>query len=431
MAKNNNLTDFLTGVANAIRTKKGTTALINPQNFESEIASITTEQPTLNAPTIALSGDVLTIINPSTNGNFVTSFKIYNGSALLTTTTNTSVNLSNLITEEGTYTITVRASGTNFIDSNFSNSVQYVISGLPLWKTTVSNLGAENPANVSFVSEIDDNFVPWEELTFNGDTFIKFPKMYRKIVTVTSNQITSFIIANKKLDSEYELYPCFIDESGNELDYILIGKYLFDSNTQATSTSTNKVAMAIGTARPLAQARGIGYQLYDWRMHRLWQDIAMCVAKSVNPYFGRTVDNLGIHWDLWYMPLDGTGLNIGGNGVFYFSNSPTKYVDNPTTTSESYSKLSYNLSTTNGCVKELGYDSNNKFCNLPKTSITNENYDTYYGARYLAASNNNILLRVMPVRLQTGGFSIYNTSYYIPTQYSQVGNRLCYRPIQQ
>ena len=40
MAKNNNLTDFLTDVANAIRAKKGTTAKINPQDFSSEIASI-------------------------------------------------------------------------------------------------------------------------------------------------------------------------------------------------------------------------------------------------------------------------------------------------------------------------------------------------------------------------------------------------------
>ena len=42
MAKNNNLTDFLTGVADAIRTKKGATELINPQDFESEILSIET-----------------------------------------------------------------------------------------------------------------------------------------------------------------------------------------------------------------------------------------------------------------------------------------------------------------------------------------------------------------------------------------------------
>lgn len=40
MAKNDNLTDFLTDVANAIREKKGITDKINPQDFASEIASI-------------------------------------------------------------------------------------------------------------------------------------------------------------------------------------------------------------------------------------------------------------------------------------------------------------------------------------------------------------------------------------------------------
>lgn len=42
MAKNDNLTDFLADVANAIRDKKGTTDLINPQDFSAEIASIET-----------------------------------------------------------------------------------------------------------------------------------------------------------------------------------------------------------------------------------------------------------------------------------------------------------------------------------------------------------------------------------------------------
>lgn len=40
MAKTNNLTDFLTDIADAIREKKGTTGTINPQDFSSEIASI-------------------------------------------------------------------------------------------------------------------------------------------------------------------------------------------------------------------------------------------------------------------------------------------------------------------------------------------------------------------------------------------------------
>jgi hypothetical protein len=42
MAKNDNLTDFLTDVADAIREKKGTTEKINPQNFSDEIKSIKT-----------------------------------------------------------------------------------------------------------------------------------------------------------------------------------------------------------------------------------------------------------------------------------------------------------------------------------------------------------------------------------------------------
>lgn len=53
MAKNNNLTDFLTDTANAIRTKKGTTGLINPQNFSSEIASIQTGVDTSDATATA------------------------------------------------------------------------------------------------------------------------------------------------------------------------------------------------------------------------------------------------------------------------------------------------------------------------------------------------------------------------------------------
>ena len=40
MSKANNLTDFLTDLANTIRTKKGTSGLIDPQDFSSEIDGI-------------------------------------------------------------------------------------------------------------------------------------------------------------------------------------------------------------------------------------------------------------------------------------------------------------------------------------------------------------------------------------------------------
>ncbi len=54
MAKNNNLKDFVTGVAGAIREKKGTTELINPQDFESEIRTIQTGTDTSDATAVAV-----------------------------------------------------------------------------------------------------------------------------------------------------------------------------------------------------------------------------------------------------------------------------------------------------------------------------------------------------------------------------------------
>ena len=129
MAKDNNLTEFLTGVANAIRDKKGYPASqkINPQNFESEIASIKTEKPTLNAPSISLNDSTLTITNPASNGSFVTSYTLYNGSTEITTTPDKTINLSTYITTAGTYTLTVKAKGTNFNESASSNSVTYTL----------------------------------------------------------------------------------------------------------------------------------------------------------------------------------------------------------------------------------------------------------------------------------------------------------------
>lgn len=65
MAKTDNLTDFLTGVAGAIRTKKGTTALINPQDFESEIGSIDTAKPEQNK-TLTVTENGIQTVKPDT-----------------------------------------------------------------------------------------------------------------------------------------------------------------------------------------------------------------------------------------------------------------------------------------------------------------------------------------------------------------------------
>lgn len=91
------------------------------------ITAVESEKPTLNAPTIAMNDKTLTITNPATNGNFVTSYRIFNGSAELAVVTSTTVDLSTLLTETGTYSITVKASAPNFNNSAASNSVSYKV----------------------------------------------------------------------------------------------------------------------------------------------------------------------------------------------------------------------------------------------------------------------------------------------------------------
>ena len=93
------------------------------------MVNVPSDKPTLNAPSISLSGMTLTITNPASNGSFVTKYALYNGSTLLLTTADasTTIDLSLWITTAGTYTLTVKAKGTNFNDSASSNSVTYTL----------------------------------------------------------------------------------------------------------------------------------------------------------------------------------------------------------------------------------------------------------------------------------------------------------------
>lgn len=113
MAKTDNLTDFLTGVAGAIRTKKGTTALINPQDFESEIGSIDTAKPEQNK-TLTVTENGTQTVKPDTG-------KVLSGVTVITNVPATS-------TEEKTVDLAM-ASG---------NQVVTPASGKHLTKVTIT-----------------------------------------------------------------------------------------------------------------------------------------------------------------------------------------------------------------------------------------------------------------------------------------------------
>ena len=296
------------------------------------------------------------------------------------------------------------------------------------WKASVSNLGAQDPNAVVFNTPANSVPKPWSEVEFNGDVFIKFPKMYKKIVTVTDNQITAFEIANKKIDNDYKLYPCFIDESGNELDYILVGKYMSKSSTTCNSVSSGSTEnQTLSNGRTRARERGTGYQLMDWRIQRLWQDLLICAKKTVNTNSGSgiTTDALGLYWGNDRQWIDGF-CHIDSSWVY--SNSPSKYIGSPTALSEGYASISgYTAPTTSDAkIKKLGYDSAQPFFNYPSEIISNSSFNTYYcDGYYYLSGNHPVIADVGSSYTSDGAFRCTGDSAWS----YWCGVRLCYRPI--
>lgn len=127
--------------------------------------------PTLNAPTISLSNSTVTITNPVTNGSFVSGYDVYKDGTLLTSITLATVDLSTLITDSGTYTITVKAKGTNFNESVASNSVSYTVSSVSFVQvypekdgeyTTLSNMNTSKIYSVKDYGYFQYSNGSWE-----------------------------------------------------------------------------------------------------------------------------------------------------------------------------------------------------------------------------------------------------------------------------
>lgn len=122
----------------------------------------TIELTKLYPPTISISGATLTIVNDSRNSSYVTAYKIYNGQTLLTTTANTTVDLSSIISTAGTYNLTVVASGTGYTDSNASNEVEFSAYSITNVLTNVSAASTEEETLTT------QSIIRY---TYNGSTF--------------------------------------------------------------------------------------------------------------------------------------------------------------------------------------------------------------------------------------------------------------------
>lgn len=126
-----------------------------------------------------------------------------------------------------------------------------------------------------------DRCYPWSEMQEVvdelGNVFIRIPKFYTKI-TKNENGTYKHQISGCRYDGFSTL---FIDGKGNEIDYILVGKYegSCDSSDYATakmksvSGATVKVNIDIVNYRKACMNNGAGYQQYDFLIDAIIKEL--------------------------------------------------------------------------------------------------------------------------------------------------------------
>ena len=334
-------------------------------------------------------------------------------------------------TQFGTLTITKKMLGNAEIAKEvFNGFVVYENTPVVVGDScTIANLGSQNPSNVTFTKTA--NFPTesqcWEEVVIGNDHFAKFTPWYRKSVYNENNELIGMIISNQQEDADFVPYECFLDESGNLLPYILIGRYCCSNTSTADSIDSSMATMTPSAGRALCQAKGAGYQMYDGAMHIFWRDLALACSETVNFNDGTGVTSyLGLArmtQQYWY--IDGLAHD---SGTYLYSNKPSKYVDQPTSSTDGYSALSYTMPTNgNYCVKALGYDANHPTINLPSANTGATSYTVYYCDIMFYASGNH------PCIINVGGAFASNGLFSLDGAYdwsSAGGVRLCYKPIQ-
>ena len=321
--------------------------------------------------------------------------------------------------------------------SNATGAVSFTVEGeaipVPIVgiSCTVSGLGSSSPSSVTFTKDADFTKAGLgiEDVTVGTDVFVKIPTMYRKVNEAVGNQITSFTISNAQ-DTGFEPYSCFLDESGNTLPYILIGKYWNTSSNSCVSTTEAAAQnVTITNGRTYAQARGTGYQLFDWQIQKLWQDLIICFKETVNTNSGTawTYDELGIYWTASSGWIDGV---ICSSGTWYLCDKPSKYASLAGTSDPipaDYVAASYAQPTTSGQdIQKLGYDSTHPFFNFPSETVDNSSYNTYYcDGYYYSSGNRPVYSRVGNARADNGAFYCRVNNDWSFTY----GVRLCKKPL--
>lgn len=146
-------------------------------------------------------------------------------------------------------------------------------------------IGLNYTVGTSEIRSDFDRCYPWSDMQEvtdeHGNIFIRIPKFYAKI---TQNADGTF--KHQISGVRYEGFSTlFIDGQGNEIDYILVGKYEGSgSQTCVYSKSRQNVLLnqTLDNFRVGCKANGRGYQQYDFLIDLIIKELWLVEMKTTN-----------------------------------------------------------------------------------------------------------------------------------------------------
>ena len=331
----------------------------------------------------------------------------------------------------------------------------------PALTRTDKAVGLTYSVGESEITSDFDNCYPWSEMQeivdSDSNVFIKIPKFYSK-VTKNANGTYKHQISGVRYNGFSTL---FVDGKGNEIDYVLIGKYeASGSSARAYSKSGQNalVSITLPTMRTACKANGAGYQQYDFLIDAILKELFMIefattTSQSImygyangnsaaiqtgttdvikHPSGSPTSNSAGTYackyrgienpWGNVWKWVDGITFSTE---KIYVCLDPEKYVSENTAMPYTYVG---DRVMTEGYLKEIGYFDKLPLLGYAKTNGASSS--TYYSDyNYMSATGTVLLVGGRWVGGSAEGFWLWYGDNSASSAASDIGGRLCYKPL--